>query len=89
MARFHIEDKELERILNPYDTPPPMDILPTIKNKSGRNTTLRAKLDENTKAVVQQKCIRSPESPSSRARRKLKSQGSKRKKVVQASLPII
>ena len=88
MRDFRIKDRDLEKILTPYGTPQSLEILPDIR-RMGRNTTLRASLDENAKALAQQKGIRSPESPSSIARRKLKSQRSKRKKVVQASLPFI
>lgn len=84
MSRFLNENIEFEQVVAPYDTPLVLNILPDIKGY-GRNTVLQAELDEKAKALAQQSGFRSPESPSSKARRRSKSPRSKRKKFVQTS----
>ena len=85
MSRFLNENMEFEQMMAPYDTPLLLNILPDIRKRYGRNTVLQAELDEKAKALAQQSGFRSPESPSSKARRRSKSLRFNRKKSVRAS----
>ena len=89
MSYFLSQDKAFEEVITPYNTPLVLDILPDIRKAYGHNTVLKAELDEDAKAFAQQLGFRSPESPSSRARRRSKSRSFKRKRIVRSSLPSI
>ena len=89
MSFFPNHNKAFEEVITPYNTPNESNLLPGIMTTCGHNTVLKVELDEDAKAKAQKYGFRSPESHSSKARRRSKSRSFKQKRIVRSSLPSI